>query len=325
MKRRDFITLLGGGAASWPLAARAQQPRLPVVGLLEGAGFASPFVDGFHQGLSDIGYAAGRILIIESRSAAGQYDKLPALAAELVRRQVAVIAAFTPVAALAAKTATATIPVVFMLGSDPVKDGLVASLNRPGGNVTGVTFFANLLSSKRLELLHELVPKAGVIGLLLNPNNANAALELQETESAAATLGLQLLVEKAGTEWEIDAAFADLARQGAAALQLAGDAYFFDQRDQIVALGARHGIPVSGSGSRETIVAGSLMSYGADLLYSARQWGRYVGRVLKGEKPTNLPVMLPTKYEFVINLKTAKALGLDISPALLSVADDLIE
>jgi putative ABC transport system substrate-binding protein len=324
MRRREFITIFAGAAAAWPVGAQGQQPKLPVVGLLEGAGFAGQPVGGFHQGLSDMGYAAARNLMIESRSAAGQYDQLPALAAELVRRQVAVIAAFTPIAALAAKTATATIPVVFLGGSDPVKDGLVASLNRPGGNVTGITFFANVLSSKRLELLHELVPKAGVIGLLLNPSNANAAPEQQETESAAAALGLKLLVEKAGTEREIDAAFADLVRRGATALQLAGDAYFFDQRDQIGALAAHHGIPVS-VGSREAIAGGALMSYGADRLESARQWGRYVGRVLKGEKPADLPVMLPSKFEFVINLKAAKSFGLSVSNSMQLLADEVIE
>jgi putative ABC transport system substrate-binding protein len=326
MKRREFITLLGGVATAWPLAARAQQRAMPVVGWLDGGGpaaFAS-YMAAFRQGLSDLGYVEGSNVAIEYRSADGQYDRLPALAAELVRRQVTVIAALSPVAALAAKAATATIPIVFSLGSDPVKDGLVARINRPGGNITGVTFFSNLLSSKRLELLHQLVPNAAVIALLLNPNNANAELELNETQVAAQILGRQLIVVRASTEREIDAAFANLVQQRAAALHIGADALFNSRRDQIAALGARHAIATSG-GNREHAVAGMLMSYGANREDSSRWFGRYVGRVLKGDKPGDLPVMQPTRFEFVLNLKTAKALGIEVPANLLALTDEVID
>ena len=324
LARREFITLLGSATVVWPPAARAQQPAMPVIGYLEGAQQGGPFLAAFRQGLSAAGYVEGRNVAIEFRNADGQYDRLPKMAADLVRRQVAVIAASTPVAALAAKAATATIPIVFSLGSDPVKDGLVTSLNRPGGNLTGVTFFANLLSSKRLELLHELIPSATVIGLLLNPNNANAALELNETEVAARALGSQLIVLRASNEREIDMAFTELVQQRVTALYVSADLYFFSRRDQIVALAARHGIATSHA-NRESVTAGMLMSYGGDRLDTSRQFGVYTGRILKGEKPADLPVMQATKFEFVINLKTAKALGLDVPPALLARADDVIE
>jgi putative ABC transport system substrate-binding protein len=274
--------------------------------------------------LSEAGYVEGRNFAIEFRSAEGQYNRLPGLAADLVRRQVAVIAAASPVAALAAKAATASIPIVFSLGSDPVKDGLVASLNRPGGNITGVTFFTNLLSSKRLELLHEIVPSAGVIAVLLNPNNANAELEFNETEVAARALGLQLIVLRASTEREIDAAFADLVQQRTAPLYITGDAYLGLRGEQIAYMALRHGIPTSGS-TRQHVAAGILMSYGGNRLDSSRHFGSYVARVLKGEKPADLPVMQPTRFELVINLKTAKALGLDIPAKLLALSDEVIE
>jgi putative tryptophan/tyrosine transport system substrate-binding protein len=322
MQRRDFIILLGGAAAAWPIAARAQQPAMPVVGYLDGARPTN--VDAFRKGLGEAGYAEGRNVAIEFRPAEGQYDKLPGLAAELVRRQVAVIAAATPVAALAAKAATTTIPIVFSLGSDPVKDGLVASLNRPGGNITGVTFFTNLLSSKRLELLHELASNSGVIAVLLNPDNANVELEQKETEVAAQALGLQLIIVQARTVGEIDGAFANLVQQRATALYVSGDAFFGSRSEQIAYMALRHGIPTSRS-SREHVVAGGLMSYGANRVDSARQFGFYTGRILKGDKPADLPVQQPAKFELVLNLRTAKALGLAVPDKLLALADEVIE
>jgi putative tryptophan/tyrosine transport system substrate-binding protein len=324
MRRREFIAGLGC-AAAWPLTARAQQAAIPVIGLLTGGGRdLGPGRAAFYRGLEDAGYVEGRTVAIEARMADGQYDRLPALAAELVRQQVAVIAVITPVAALAAKTATAAIPIVFSLGSDPVRDGLVASLNRPGGNVTGVTFFSNLLSSKRLQLLHQLAPNAARVALLINPNNTNADQESKETQTAARALGLQLIVVRAGTEREIDLAFASLVRQEAAAVLIASDLYLYSRRDQIAALAARHRLPTA-STTREYAEAGLLMSYAGDRLDAGRMWGLYVGRVLKGEKPADLPVVQPTKFEFVINLKTAKALGLTIPETLLATADELIQ
>jgi putative ABC transport system substrate-binding protein len=298
---------------------------MPVIGLLAGAQLDSDAVMAeFRRGLAQAGYVEGRNLAIDVRLAEGQYDRLPALAADLVRRPVAAIAALTPVAALAAKAATTTIPIVFLLGSDPARDGLVASLNRPGGNITGITFFTNLLASKRLQSLHELIPNAGRIGLLINPGNANAELELTEMQIAARTLGVGLIVERAAAEREIDAAFASFVRERAAAVVTAGDAYFFSRREQIAALALRHGLPTSSS-TRGYVEAGILLSYGADRRDSGRQWGLYVGRVLKGEKPSDLPVLQPTKFELAFNLKTAKALGLDVPATLLARADEVIE
>jgi putative ABC transport system substrate-binding protein len=245
-------------------------------------------------------------------------------AADLVRHQVAVIAVITPVAALAAKAATTSIPIVFSLGSDPVKDGLVASLNRPGGNVTGVTFFSNLLSSKRLELLHQLSPNAARVALLFNQNNMNAEQESKETQAAARALGLQLIFAQAGTEREIDAAFASLVQQKAAAVLIAGDVYLYSRRDQIAALAARYRLPAA-STDRGYAEAGLLMTYGADRQDAGHTWGLYVGRVLHGAKPADLPVQQPTKFEFVLNLKTAKALGIEIPPVVLAIADAVIE
>jgi putative tryptophan/tyrosine transport system substrate-binding protein len=320
MKRREFITLLGG-ATIWPLAARAQQ-TMPVVGVLQAAPLINPYLAAFHQGLAEAGFVEGRNVTIDRRSVDGQYERLPALAAEFVRRKVAVIVALAPVSALAAKAATTTIPIVFELGSDPVRDGLVASLARPGGNITGVTFFANLLASKRI--LHDIVPSASVVGLLLNPKNANAELELSDAQAAARALDVRFVVVRAAEDAEIDTAFAELARQGVAALLVAGDAYLSSRRGQIAALALRHGI-ATGSGTRELADAGALVSYGADRREASRQCGLYVGRVLKGEKPGDLPVVQPTKFELVINLTTAKALGLTISRELLFRADEVIE
>jgi putative tryptophan/tyrosine transport system substrate-binding protein len=325
MRRREFITLLGG-AVAWPLAARAQQPAMPVIGFLAGTleETGRPIVAAFKQGLLDTGYVEGKNVTIEYRWANAQYDQLPALAADLVRHQVAVIATDTPVAALAAKRATTSIPIVFGLGSDPVRDGLVASFNRPGGNITGATFYANLLSAKRLDLFHRLVPNAAVIAVLLNPKNANIELERHQTQEAARLLGLQLVLLQATSEREIEEAVASLVQQRAAALIVSGDATFYSRRRQIAELALRYNIPTC-CPFREQTAAGCLMSYGAIISETYRQAGNYVGRILKGEKPADLPVQQPTKFELVINLKTAKALGLDVPIGLSAAADELIE
>jgi putative ABC transport system substrate-binding protein len=324
VKRRAFITLLGGAAAAWPLAARAQQPAMPVIGILEAIPTVNAYVTAFQRGLTEAGFVEGRNVTIDRRSANGQYERLPALAAEFVHRRVALIVAIAPVSALAAKAATTTIPIVFELGSDPVKDGLVASFARPGGNITGVTFFANLLAAKRIELLHDIVPSASVVGLLLNPKNANAELESSEAQAAARALDLRFALVRAATETEIDAAFAELAQQRVTALLVAGDAFLSMRRGQIAALALRHGI-ATGYAGRESVEAGGLVSYGANRPDASRQCGLYVGRVLKGEKPADLPVVQPTKFEMVINLTTAKVLGLTINRELLLRADEVIQ
>jgi putative ABC transport system substrate-binding protein len=331
MRRRDFISLVGGSlvggaAASWPRAARAQQPAMPAIGYLSGGRLEgqSDTTAAFKQGLSETGYIEGKNVAIEYRWANGQYEQLPALAADLVHHQVAVIATVTPVAALAAKQATTSIPIVFTTGSDPVRDGIVPSLNRPGGNITGATFFSNLLTAKRLELLHQLVPNANVIAVLLNPKNLNAELEKKETQEAARALGLQLVPVQASTEREIDDLFANLAQQHVGGVLASGDVLFSDRRQQIAELAVRHTVPTCFAG-RLQVVAGGLMSYGARNTDTFRQAGNYVGRILKGEKPSELPVQQPTKFEFVINLKTAKALGLTIPHNLLVLADEVIE
>jgi putative ABC transport system substrate-binding protein len=324
MKRRDFITLLGVAAATWPIAARGQQAAMPVIGFLDVTVYGGPEMAEFRRGLSEAGFIEGKNVAIEIRSADGQYDRLPALASDLVRRGVAVITANSPVVALAAKAATATIPIVFNLGTDPVKDGLVASINRPGGNITGVTFFANLLSAKRLGLLHELLPKAAIIAVLSNPSNPNAESDLNDTQVAARALGLQLLVLRASTEREIDLAFANLVEQRAAALFVNSDAYLGSVSQKIAFLALRHGVPTSFSDRRHVDVGG-LMSYGTNRLDSARQFGIYTGRILRGEKSADLPVMLPTKFELVINLRTAKALSVTIPNSMQLLADEVIE
>jgi putative tryptophan/tyrosine transport system substrate-binding protein len=321
MRRRDFITLLGGTAAAWPLAARAQQQTMPVAGILNSAG--DKWVAAFRKGLSEEGQVEGRNVAIELRSTA-QYGEVPSLAAELVQRRVAVIAALGGPAAAAAKAATATIPIVFSVGGDPVELGLVPNINRPGGNITGVTFFAKQLVQKQVGILHDLLPKASVLGVLINPNNWRHQVDADEVEAAARTLGLGVHIAKAGTEGDLDAAFTGLVQRHAQALVIAGDAFFFRVSTKLVALAEQHSLAAI-FGSREFADAGGLMSYAASLAEAHRQAGIYVGRVLKGEKPGDLPVMQPSKFELVINLKTAKALGLEIPPNLLALADEVIE
>jgi len=328
MQRREFITLLGGAAVAWPLAARAQQPAMPVVGFVNGgsADAAVRFGAAFRKGLNETGYVEGQNVTVEYHWFEGQYDRVPALMADLVRRRVAVIA--TPsiaTVALAAKAATATIPIVFGIGEDPVKTGLVASLARPGGNVTGINFFATEVAAKRLRLLHDLVPKAVRIAMLVNSASAsNAESTLREVREAAPTLGLQIQILNATTIGEIDAAFASLARERPDALFVAPDGFFTSRRGQFATLTARERIPATYS-NREYVAAGGLMSYGTDLADMFHQVGVYTGQILKGAKPADLPVLQSTKFEFVINLQTARALGIEVPPGLLSIADEVIE
>jgi putative ABC transport system substrate-binding protein len=327
MKRREFITLLGGTAAAWPLAARAQQPAMPVIGFLSSrsANDSAQVLAAFHQGLKEYGYAEGQNVGIEYRWAEFKNERLPAMAADLVRRQVVVIAATGGTAAAsAAKGATTTIPIVFSTGGDPVKEGLVANLNRPGGNITGVTPFTYVLGAKQLELLHEMVPRASVIAVLVNSNNADSEAQLRDVQAATRTLGLQILALAVGSDRELETVFATLLRQGAGALLIVGDAFFTAHRVQLAVLTARHAVPAIYT-LREFPMAGGLMSYATNLAHAYRQVGVYVGRILKGAKPADLPVMQPTKFELVINLKTAKALGLDVPPTLLARADEVIE
>ena len=326
MKRREFITLLGG-ATAWPLAARAQQAAMPVVGFLSSRapGESADLVAAFRQGLAEAGYVEGQNVSLEFRWGEGRYERLAGYAVELVRRAVTVIVtAGGDPAAQAAKAATATIPIVFVSGSDPVKVGLVASLNRPGGNITGVHLLILGLGAKRLGLLHELMPTVNLVGLLVNPNFADALTQLRDVEDAAQSLGLKLVVQKAGTEFEIDTAFADLARQKTGAILVIADPFFTSQRVQIAALAARYAMPAMFE-LREYAAAGGLMSYGPDLADGYRQGGVYAGKILKGAKPAELPVEQPTKLGLVINLKTAKALGLQIPDKLLALADEVIE
>jgi putative ABC transport system substrate-binding protein len=326
MRRREFITLIGG-AAAWPLVARAQQAAIPVIGLLSSRspGEAAPSVAALRAGLAKVGYVEGQNVTIEYRWAEGHYDRLPALAVELTRRQVAVIVAMGgEPSALAAKAATQTIPIVFNSGGDPVKLGIVASLNRPGGNATGVSMLFVELGPKQLEMLHKLVPKVAVIAVLVNPTMASAEKETQDALAAGRALGKQVHIVTASREGEIGTAFGDLVKHGAGALLVAPDPFFFARREHLVALAAHHAVPAIYF-AREFPEAGGLMSYGTSVADVYQQVGIYAGRILKGEKPADLPVVQPTKFELVIKLKTAKALGLEVPPDLLAIADEVIE
>jgi ABC-type uncharacterized transport system substrate-binding protein len=329
MRRREFITLLGSVAVAWPLAARAQQAGKPMIGFLSGQSpnTSAHLVGMFRRGLGEIGYTEGENVAVEYRWALGQYDRLPARAADLVNRRVAVIAATagggTP-ASLAAKAATTKIPIVFSSGADPVKLGLVASLNRPGGNVTGISWLTFALDAKRLGLLRELVPHLTAVPVLLNPAFPDAAQQLREIQEAAHRIGQRITILNAGTIPEIDAAFETLAQMRPDALLVGADPFFHSRREQLATLAARYAIPAIYE-DRDFTVAGGLMSYGASFPDAVRQVGVYTGRILRGEKPADLPVMQPTKFELVINMKTVKVLGLTVPPGLLAIADEVIE
>jgi putative ABC transport system substrate-binding protein len=326
MRRREFVTLLGATAAAWPVVAPAQTVARPVIGFLH-AGIAElnrHTVAAFTEGLGETGYIDGRNVIIKYRWAEGQYDRLPELAAELARSQVNVIAVGTPVAAIAAKRATSTIPIVFSIGGDPVKNGLVDSFNRPGGNVTGATFFSNLLTAKRLGLLHELVPNAKIFGALVNPESANAKFQIGEAEEAVRKIGAELTVAGATSVSELEQAFDNLKEKRVQALIILSDTVLNAQAEHVAKLALRDALPTCFAFRRST-AAGGLMSYGVDNVVSTRQAGQYVGRVLKGEKPADLPVQQPTKFEFVINMKTARALNLSIPYSMQLLADEVIE
>jgi putative ABC transport system substrate-binding protein len=324
MKRREFISLLGGAAVAWPFAARAQQQGVPLVGFLSGTQVDNRRFEAFRQGLQESGYVEGRNIAIKYRSADGRFDQLPALAAALVANPAAVILTFTPAAAMAAKAATAAIPIVFVTGADPVELGLVSSLNRPGGNITGVSFLVTTLAAKRLELLRELAPSATVIGFLVNTANPTSEFQTRDAQSAALALGLRLVLQNASSEADINAAFASFAEQGVHAVMVAADAFLGTRNDQLAGLAARHAMPATYY-LREAVAAGGLMSYGTSVTDALRLAAGYVGRILKGEKPGDLPVQQTVKFELAINLKTAKALGLTVPPIMQMTADEVIE
>jgi putative ABC transport system substrate-binding protein len=325
LNRREFITLLVGAAAAWPLAARAQQPAMPVIAFLRSASLADAthLITAFRQGLKEAGSVEGQNVAIEFRSAEGQIDRLPALVADLIRQPVAMIVANTP-PARAAKAATTTVPILFASGSDPVRDGLVASLNRPGGNVTGVVFFSSTLGAKRLELLRQLVPKATTIAVLVNPNTPEMEAERRDVQAAAQAVEQQLIWHDASNERDIETAFTTFVRRGAGAVLAGSGPFINSHRELIVALAARHGLPASYAAG-EIVEAGGLMSYATSITDAYRQVGIYAGRILKGEKPGDLPVMRAAKFEFVLNLKTAKTLDLEVPDRLLALADRVIE
>jgi putative ABC transport system substrate-binding protein len=327
MRRRDLIILLAGAMGGWPTAARAQQKVMPVVGFLAGTSrspAAAPALSGFHQGLSETGYVEGQNVAIEYRWAEGRYDRLPALAADLVGRKVDVILASADPPTFAAKNATQTIPIIFAFGGDPVGTGLVASLARPGGNLTGASIMLAELTPKRLELLSELVPEAKLIALLVNPNVPDAERIIRDAQEAARAKGVELHVLKAGAESEIDAAFVTLVQLRAGALIVGNDTFFYSRRDHLVALAGRHAVPASYF-SREFAAAGGLISYGPSITALYRLLGVYAGKILNGAKPADLPVQQPTTFELVVNLKSAQALGLTVPPSILARADEVIE
>jgi putative ABC transport system substrate-binding protein len=326
MKRRDFIALLGGAAVAGPLAARAQQPAMPLIGFLSSlsASVTSKRISSFGEGLSETGYTVGRDVTVEARMAEGQDDRLPALATDLVGGQVRLIAASGPLAAFAAKAATTSIPIIFVAAFDPVQAGLVASLNQPGGNVTGITLVGASLGGERLELARELVPNVGLIALMTNPSSPDASEELRDVQTAARAVGQELLMVPASSDRDFEAAFASIVQRRAGMLLISTDPFLFQNTDRLIALAAQHRIPALYA-TGESVAGGGLISYGASISDAWRLAGVYAGKILKGARAAELPVVQPTKFELVINLKTARALGLDVPPALLARADEVIE